>query len=604
MTRVVGLLLLGIAIACGSKAREDEVDPKAAEGFARALEAAAAEVGPAESAALLAQGAFETIAPSEKCLESFAAATTGKARVEALLDCGMACTLEAVQKLKGKDPRQWMGQLAAACEPSHFGLDKTSAELLSPEWFLLHKVGQLAAPHLKAAAGPAKARLEQAMAAFRLPLPLPALGPGVGDLPLVPAAATAPIAPRTFVVMPAMGALRVGATPRGTLTAGGAAIAVSTGAGFPGAEAARGDLRALVLEAAGAPPGEEPAEAAAPPPDAAPPAADAGAARPMGQYTMKRGGDDAALARRQAIENARAAGILGAISKSDQLHGLGSLALIGRPPGLHGEVTRELPNDLAGSGEPVPLLLADIDRPAVEVIEVAVSLRRVFIAVTSAEDPGVRALAVRLEANTHSAGRTPGDLHIRVRRGGGLENSNEAGGSQETVIIEPEGDARWGEVVMVAAAVIERGGKTIIFTTSAVGPAVLGVGSGPGGGGQLLGHGAYGQGKPALTLFKVGPPETSGVLDENVIQRIVRSRAGAIRACYERELVGDPKLAGRVDVEFSIAVDGRVTSVKATGLGKVSDCVARQVERMKFPTVEGGGQVKVRYPFTFAPRNE
>jgi len=591
MTRVMGLVLFGMAIACSGKRTEPKVDPKAAVGFARALEAVAG-AEPSQSAAMLAQGAYETVAPSEKCLESFAAATTPKARVEALIDCGLACTLDAVQALKGKEPRTWMAALARACDADHFGLEKAEAAMLSPEWFLLHKIGQLAEPHLKAAKGPNKAKLEQAMEAFKLPLPLPAVATGLYELPVVPAAASVPIATRTYVIVPASGELRVGATPYAALGPRGAALGVPEGrALFPGNEVARADLKALVLEAGGAPAAPHPADAG-PPPDAA----DAG--RAMGQYKMK-GNVDQDLAKKQAIDDARSAGILGALGKMDADHSAlgGSFGSIGAPPGLHGEVSQSLRGDLGRDGDPVALLCADGARPAADVIDLATALPNVLIAVASPDDTAAHALALEIQSVMDTSGRAPGQAWVELAAGKLDEATKAAGGSEETVVIRVADGVPWKDAVALAAVAVARGARRIIFTTSALDWA-----------GDIdagrLGHGAYGQGKPAVTLFKVGPPDTTGDLDRNVIQRVVRSRAGALRACYERELVGDPKLTGRVDVEFTIAADGRVSSVKATGLGKVSDCVARQVERMKFPAVEGGGQVRVRYPFTFAPKAE
>jgi len=597
MTRVVGFLLFGVAIGCSSKPTEPKVDPKAADGFARTLEAVAG-ADPTQSAALLAQGAFESIAPSEKCLESFAAGSTEKARVEALLDCGLACTLDAVQKLKGKEPRTWMAALAAACDPAHFGLEKSEAAILSPEWFLVHKLGELAGPHVTAAKGAVKAKIDQAMASFRLPLPLPAVATGLYELPVAPEAASVPVATRTYVIVPAKGELRVGASPYAVLGARGAALTAPEGrALFPGNEVAPADLRAILLDSAGAP--------AAHPPDAGPPPGPLDAAPPLpadaapakGQYKMK-GNADQELAKRQAIENARAAGILGALGKMDADHSaLGSgFGAIGAPPGLHGEVSQTLRGDLGRDGDPVALLCADSARPAAEVIDIATSLPRLLIAVASPDDTAARALAIEIHSALDTTGRAPGQAWVELAAGKLEEASKAAGGSEETVVIRAADGVPWKDAVAVAAVAVARGAKRVIFTTSGL--------DWTGGGGGLLGHGAYGQGKPALSLITEGTPTATGDLDKDVIRRVIRSRMGLVRACYERELVRDAKLAGRVDLEFTIGADGAVSKAKATGLPKVSDCVVRQVQALKFPPPKGGGVVNVRYPFTFKAKDE
>jgi hypothetical protein len=410
MTRVVGLLLFGIA-ACGSKSAEPKVDPKAAVGFTRALSALAG-VDPTQSASLIAQGAYETVAPSEKCLESFAAAATERARVEALLDCGLACTLDAIQGLKGKEPRTWMAHLAGACEPSHFGLETATAALLSPEWFLLHKIGQIAAPHIEAATGADRAALDQALAAFRPHMPLPALARALYELPVVPEAVSVPVATRTYVIVSSDGTLRVGATPYGQLGPRGAVMAAPEGrALFPGNEVALGDLPVALGEAAGAPPPG--------PLDAGPPT--------IGAIVAGVGGD---------ID-----------------------------PGLRGDLGRS-----AGKA-PTPLLMADGSRLAAEVIETAVALDTVLVAVAGPQDPAARALAVELERWKLVSGTwAAGDLRLYLAA---PEEPAEAlvdieRQRPERVIISAEGPVTWRDAVVVAGAAIGGGAKRITFTTPAI----------------------------------------------------------------------------------------------------------------------------------------
>jgi len=248
MTRVMGLFLFAIA-ACSSKSSQPSVDPKAAQAFVRALESIGADPRPA---AKLAQAAYQTIAPSMKCFESFAAAADGRKRAEALFDCGLACTPDAVQTLKGKEPRTWMATLTGACEPGHYGLEKSNAAMLSPEWFLLFKIRQIAAPHVEAATGDDKVALDKALAAFRMPLPLPAMANGLYELPPAPAEASEPVAALTYVIVPIQGPLRVGATPVGTLDASSAAMEAPGGqVQFPGNESSAAEVATAVRMAAG-----------------------------------------------------------------------------------------------------------------------------------------------------------------------------------------------------------------------------------------------------------------------------------------------------------------------------------------------------------------
>ena len=57
----------------------------------------------------------------------------------------------------------------------------------------------------------------------------------------------------------------------------------------------------------------------------------------------------------------------------------------------------------------------------------------------------------------------------------------------------------------------------------------------------------------------------------------------ALKRCYQQELLLDPGLRGRVDLEFTIGMSGHVTSAHATGLGGVSDCVERIARGWQFP---------------------
>jgi TonB family protein len=64
-------------------------------------------------------------------------------------------------------------------------------------------------------------------------------------------------------------------------------------------------------------------------------------------------------------------------------------------------------------------------------------------------------------------------------------------------------------------------------------------------------------------------------------------------------------LAGRLVVSFVILPNGSVTAAALSqdtlGDAPVSTCVLQAARRWPFPQPEGGGIVKVSYPFTFAP---
>jgi len=93
----------------------------------------------------------------------------------------------------------------------------------------------------------------------------------------------------------------------------------------------------------------------------------------------------------------------------------------------------------------------------------------------------------------------------------------------------------------------------------------------------------------------------SGALDKDVIRRVVREHIGDVRACYSTGLERDPKLTGRVSIQFTIGPTGEVSlavvqesSVKDPEVGR---CITDAVKAWKFPEPEGGGNVVVTYPF-------
>ncbi len=106
---------------------------------------------------------------------------------------------------------------------------------------------------------------------------------------------------------------------------------------------------------------------------------------------------------------------------------------------------------------------------------------------------------------------------------------------------------------------------------------------------------------PASPKVVIGAIET-GDMPPDTIGRVIRSRAGVFRACYQKELARDPKLAGKVVVQFEIAPEGKVTkaAVQSSTLASkpVEDCVVSNVLRLRFPTMDA--KAVVTFPFVFS----
>lgn len=107
----------------------------------------------------------------------------------------------------------------------------------------------------------------------------------------------------------------------------------------------------------------------------------------------------------------------------------------------------------------------------------------------------------------------------------------------------------------------------------------------------------------SLEEFSKGLTAMGDGLDKGAIARVVRAYLGRIKRCYERQLIIDPKLSGKITANWTIGSDGRVKEVKyvkdTMGNSGVTRCVVNQIRAWKFPKPRGGGKVIVTYPFLF-----
>lgn len=150
----------------------------------------------------------------------------------------------------------------------------------------------------------------------------------------------------------------------------------------------------------------------------------------------------------------------------------------------------------------------------------------------------------------------------------------------------------------------------------------MGSGAGGGGTGQLtmgpslhfgtVGPG-YGHGKAvgALARRQTKVPSViigdhtkiRGSLDKEIIRRVVRLHMNEVKYCYEQELVKQPRLEGRISVQFVISPMGQVVSsvLNSSTMGnvRVEKCVVDATKRWGFPKPDGGGIAIVAYPFNF-----
>jgi outer membrane biosynthesis protein TonB len=105
---------------------------------------------------------------------------------------------------------------------------------------------------------------------------------------------------------------------------------------------------------------------------------------------------------------------------------------------------------------------------------------------------------------------------------------------------------------------------------------------------------------------KDGKASVTGSLAASTIRRHVRRALPKLVACYEstRPADGDGP-EGNLNVTFTIQGTGVVTDVIAASSGlptELEACAANVIAAIKFPRPPKRDEVRVVYPFAFAPR--
>jgi hypothetical protein len=102
----------------------------------------------------------------------------------------------------------------------------------------------------------------------------------------------------------------------------------------------------------------------------------------------------------------------------------------------------------------------------------------------------------------------------------------------------------------------------------------------------------------------VAPPamQGEGHLDRGEIQRVINAHIYQVQGCYERQLMKDPSLSGKVSFQWLITPSGAVSSVRVGSSTlrstEATTCIQSAIGRWTFPAPQGGS-VTVTYPFSF-----
>ncbi len=123
------------------------------------------------------------------------------------------------------------------------------------------------------------------------------------------------------------------------------------------------------------------------------------------------------------------------------------------------------------------------------------------------------------------------------------------------------------------------------------------------GGAGVLGGKGTGPVRAAPTMALHRQATAQGELSREEIAKVINQHLGEIQFCYEKELLRQPGLQGKVVFEWTIKPDGRVLVVK-TKVGQLpsaaaTNCMSDKIKTWQFPKPRGNGVVVVTYPFVF-----
>ena len=96
--------------------------------------------------------------------------------------------------------------------------------------------------------------------------------------------------------------------------------------------------------------------------------------------------------------------------------------------------------------------------------------------------------------------------------------------------------------------------------------------------------------------------KVQGSLSPDQVYAVVDKNMQRIQACYEKALVRDAGLSGRIVFDWVVATSGSVSDVRVRSSGLkdtgVADCIRSLIRGWKFPE-PNGGEVTITYPFVF-----
>ena len=125
----------------------------------------------------------------------------------------------------------------------------------------------------------------------------------------------------------------------------------------------------------------------------------------------------------------------------------------------------------------------------------------------------------------------------------------------------------------------------------------------------LIGASGLGTGNGKGFSLDIGSEEAEAIggLDKALIAAVVQANLGQIKHCYEKQLLIDSNIFGKIVMQWTINKEGLVpqASVKKSTMNNtaVESCITNKIKTWEFPKPKGNGQVSVSYPFLFKSAN-
>lgn len=109
-------------------------------------------------------------------------------------------------------------------------------------------------------------------------------------------------------------------------------------------------------------------------------------------------------------------------------------------------------------------------------------------------------------------------------------------------------------------------------------------------------------GKPLLSSVNASG-RTEGLSRDQVLKAL-QAYLGKIQSCYERSLLSDPNLSGRIEFEWNISKSGSVGKVdikknSVAGGEQLGDCVSGVIKSIRFPSSANGEETNPSVGFPF-----